>query len=110
MDKPRSFEQFIADHFQKKGYKINMTPISGDYGVDIFAENSIHKIAIQVKMYGGSTRKVNRKSIMELHGAKDFFDCDKAIVATNGEVLNDALKVAEKLNIEILNLKFDYSY
>ena len=107
MEKPIAFEQFVANYFQKKGYKINLTASSGDYGVDIFAQNSFHKIAIQVKMYGNSTRKINRKCVMELHGAKDYFDCDKAIIATNGGILNDALEVAKKLNIEILNLEFN---
>ena len=106
MTDPRTFEQFVANHFEKSGYKVTLTAISGDYGVDVFAENHIHKIAIQVKMYGDSTRKINRKSVMELHGAKDYFDCNKAIIATNGRILNDALEVAKKLNIEILNLDF----
>jgi restriction system protein len=39
---------------------------------------------------------------MELHGAKDFFDCTKAVIATDGVFLPDALTVAEKLKIEIL--------
>lgn len=108
MERPIAFEQFVANHFKKNGYEIMLTSISGDYGVDVFAKNHIHKIAIQVKMYGDSSRKINRKSIMELHGAKDYFDCDKAIIATNGGILNDALEVAGKLNIEILNLEFGY--
>jgi restriction system protein len=41
---------------------------------------------------------------MELHGAKDYFDCTKAIIATNGTLLSDAINVAEKLNIEIIYL------
>lgn len=59
-------------------------------------------------MYSDSTRKINRKCVMELHGAKDYFDCDKAIIATNGGILNDVLKVARKLNIEILDFEFKY--
>ena len=43
--------------------------------------------------------------IMELHGAKDFFDCSKAVIATNGTFLPDALVVAEKLKIEILYIQ-----
>ena len=40
--------------------------------------------------------------VMELHGAKDFFDCTIAVIATDGAFLTDALTVAEKLKIEIL--------
>ena len=62
------------------------------------------KIAIQAKMFGGSTRPINRQMVMELHGAKDYFDCTKAIVATNGKIIDNALEVANKLKIEFLNI------
>ena len=42
--------------------------------------------------------------VMELHGAKDYFDCTKAIIATDGILLSDAIEVAKKLKIEILNI------
>jgi restriction system protein len=56
-------------------------------------------------MYGGTSRKINRQMVMELHGAKDFFDCTKAVIATDGTVLPDAEEVANKLNIDILYVK-----
>lgn len=108
MTNPIGYEHFVGNYFQKKGYRITTTPLSGDYGVDIFAENDIRKIAIQVKMYGDSARKVNRKCIMELYGAKDYFDCNKAILVTNGNVSDDASEVANKLKIEILKLEYSY--
>ena len=82
--KPREYEEYIRELFNKQGYTTELTPQSGDYGIDIFATKGREKIAIQVKMYGNS-RKVNRSMIMELHGAKDYFGCNKAILVTNGE-------------------------
>ena len=40
--------------------------------------------------------------VMELYGAKDYFDCTKALFATDGLLMADAVEVAKKLNIEIL--------
>ena len=60
------------------------TSYSNDYGVDVFATKGKEKIAVQAKMYGGGTRKINRQMVMELHGAKDYFDCTKAIIGTDG--------------------------
>ena len=100
--RPDQYEQVVAEYFKNKGYEIKITPYSNDYGVDIFASNEKEKLAIQVKMFGNTSRKINRQMIMELHGAKDFFDCDYAIIATNGEILHNALEVANKLNIQIL--------
>lgn len=99
---PKQFEELVCDYFRKQGYSAETTAFSNDYGVDVFATKGKEKIAIQAKMYGGSTRKINRQMVMELHGAKDYFDCTKAVIATNGELLKDAIYVAEKLKIEIL--------
>jgi restriction system protein len=101
---PKQFEDLVCEHFRNKGYKAEATSYSNDYGVDVFAIKGKEKIAIQAKMYGGGTRKVNRQMVMELHGAKDYFDCTKAIIATDGILLADALEVATKLKIEILNI------
>jgi restriction system protein len=101
---PRQFEELGCEYFRQQGYKAEITPYSNDYGIDGFATKDKEKIAIQAKMYGRTTRKINRQMVMELHGAKDFFDCTKAVIATDGVFLPDALVVAEKLKIEILYL------
>ncbi|OYU82648.1 MAG: restriction endonuclease [Flavobacterium sp. BFFFF2] len=99
---PREYEVNVAEFYKSQGYETELTPLSGDYGVDVFAKKGKEKIAIQAKMYGSSTRKINRQTIMELHGAKDFFDCTRAILVTDGTLLPDAITVAEKLKIEIV--------
>jgi len=101
---PKQFEELVCEHFRNKGYKAEATSYSNDYGVDVFATKGKEKIAVQAKMYGGGTRKINRQMVMELHGAKDYFDCSKAVIATDGILLADATEVAEKLKIEILNI------
>ncbi len=101
---PKQFEDLVCEHFRIKGFKAEATSYSNDYGVDVFATKGNEKIAVQAKMYGGGTRKINRQMVMELHGAKDYFDCTKAIIATDGILLSDATEVANKLKIEILNI------
>ena len=101
---PRQFEELVCEHYRKQGYKTEITPLSGDYGIDVFATKGKEKLAIQAKMYGSSTRKINRQCVMELHGAKDYFDCTKAVIATDGVFLPDAIQVADKLNIDIIFL------
>ncbi len=102
--RPDEYEALVADYFEQSGYETSMTQQSNDYGVDVFAKKGNQKIAIQVKMYGGTTRKINRQMIMELHGAKSYFDCDRAVVATDGCLLSTAQEVANKLGIEILKI------
>ena len=72
---PQSFEKYVAGIYEKEGYDVTVTPYSGDYGVDVIAEKGGERIAVQVKQYGGSTRKVNRQMVMELHGAAAYAGC-----------------------------------
>jgi len=102
--RPDEYEHIVAEYFEAKGYKTTVSQYSNDYGVDVFAIKGKEKIAIQAKMFGGSTRPINRQMVMELHGAKDYFDCTKAIIATNGRVIDNALEVADKLKIEIIKI------
>ena len=101
---PKQFEELVCEHFRQKGYEAKTTSYRNDYGVDVFATKGKEKIAVQVKMYGSGTRKINRQMVMELHGAKDYFDCTKAVIATDGVLLPDAIKVAQKLKIDILSI------
>lgn len=99
---PEEYEHYVAQSFKEMGYETVVTSFSNDYGVDVFAIKGDEKIAIQVKKYGDSNRKINRDVFLKLHGSKDYFDCTKAIVATDGSIMPDAKQVAEKLGIEIM--------
>jgi hypothetical protein len=98
---PLAYEEIVAAHFRRQGYSVELTPRSNDYGVDAFAYKEHQKLALQAKMYGGG-RKVNRGMVMQLHGAKDYFDCTEAVIVTDGEVTEDARKVAVKLRVRFL--------
>ena len=99
---PDQYEKYVANYFQNKGYKVKQTSYSNDYGVDVFAERNKEKIAIQAKMFSNSNRKINRQMVMEFYGAKDFFNCNKGIIVTDGEIIQNAKDVADKLGVEIL--------
>ncbi len=108
--KPYEFEQLVRNHYSRLGYRAETTALTGDYGIDVFAEKGDEKIGVQAKMYGGTTRKVNRQTMMELYGAAAYFDCTKAVLATDGEVLADAGEVAKKLGIEVLFIRPDKTH
>ena len=104
---PKEYEQYIASIFQKQGYKTTVTPYSNDWGIDVIAIKGKEKIAIQAKMYENK-RKINRATIMQLYGAMAYQDCTKAVIATDGELLDDAIKKKKKLKIEILKTKTNF--
>lgn len=42
---------------------------------------------------------------MELHGSKDYFNCSKAVLVTNGSIILNAKDVAKKLGIELKHVE-----
>lgn len=101
---PKEFEILVAEHFKMQGYDTKLTPYSGDWGIDVIATKGKEKVAVQAKMYGDSSRKVSRLAMMQLYGAMTYQDCTRAVMVTNGECMEDALMVAEKLGIEVVYL------
>lgn len=102
---PRQYEEMVAEYYRVKGYSVELTAYTNDYGVDCLACRDGERIAVQAKMYGKGIRAVNRKMLMELYGAMRYFDCHRAVLVTDGELLSDAWEVAAKLSIEVVHLK-----
>lgn len=69
---PREYEELVAAYFRAKGYEVQLTPYSNDYGIDVLASRGSQRVAVQARMFGDTARKINRQMVMELHGAKDF--------------------------------------
>lgn len=75
-----AFEQYVGALLKHKGFKIEFTPASGDYGVDIVAEKGNEKYAVQIKRY---THAVGRAAISDAVAGMNFYRCNKAMVVTN---------------------------
>lgn len=98
---PREFEASVARRLADEGYETQLTSYGRDGGVDIFAVRGGERVAVQVKMYGGA-RPVNRRMIFEIYGAAAYFDCDGAVMATDGVLLADAAAAAAKLGVRVI--------
>lgn len=42
--KPYEFEQLVCDHYRQKGYRVQTTSASNDYGIDVFAEKKERRL------------------------------------------------------------------
>ena len=92
------FEEFIAELFKKMGYKTSVTKSSGDQGIDVIAEKTDVKFAIQAKCY---SKPVSNHAIMEAVAGKKFYNADKVMVITNS-TFTSAAKTLAKSNCVIL--------
>jgi len=101
---PSEYERYVGQYFARQGYAVKSQPGSHDYGVDLFATKGPESVAVQVKMYGTGTHSVNHEMVMYLYAGRDLFRCQRAVLVTDGKVLEDAAAVAKKLGVEIMHL------
>lgn len=85
------FEDFVAFLYERQGYKIERTPISGDLGVDLIASRNGDRVAIQVKRYTGS---VGRSAISDAVAGMAQYKCTRSSVVTNSVFTPLARKLA----------------
>ena len=96
-----SFEEFLFAFLKNKGYKVEKTPKSRDFGADIIINTKNEKIVIQCKNY--YNHKVGNSAIQEIATAKDYYCAMKAIVITNSFFTTPAHVLAEKVGVKLID-------
>lgn len=94
------FERFIGDLFEKLGYKIIVTKISGDQGIDVIVEKKGIKTGIQCKRY---TNKVSNSAIQEAVAGKAQYKLDKVMVITTNYFTKSAIELANSNQVTLWN-------
>lgn len=94
------YEYFVAELVESAGFTARVTQASGDHGVDIIAGHGNLRIAIQCKHYAS---KVGNKAVQEVYSAKDFYDCNAAMVVTNNMFTPQAREAAAKLGVALFH-------
>lgn len=93
------FEHFTAELLKKLGYeRVEVTPSSGDQGVDVIAVKDGKKYAIQCKRYG---QKLGNKPVQEVHAGKTIYGCSVAVVLTNNYFTEGGKEAARALGVEL---------
>lgn len=96
----KDFEYFIAKLFRIKGYKVILTPETGDYGVDVIAENDLVKIGIQAKCY---SNKVDSAAVREIVTGLKHYGLNVGMVITNNFFQPSAIQLAKDNGIKLWN-------
>ncbi len=97
---PYEFEEFVADLLEEMGYRTRVTSKSGDFGVDVIAENRVERIAIQVKRHQLSN-KVGAPAVQKTLGSIHKADADKTMIVTTSRFTGPALEQAEDGPIQL---------
>lgn len=85
------FEELLAAHFKKAGYRVSLTPANNDYGADLVLKNKKEIIVVQAKRYKG---KVSNSAIQEVVAAIPYYNATRAMVVTNSYFTKNAKTLA----------------
>lgn len=79
------FEEFVGKLFEKKGYKVNVTRKTGDYGTDVLAVKGDEKIAIQCKLFNEGDKVSNSVVQKALGSLVSPYNANKLIIVTTAK-------------------------
>ena len=92
-----TFEYFCAELLKANGYeKVEVTPGSGDQGIDVIARKDGIKYGIQCKCYSSD---IGNKAVQEAYSGKEFYNCHIGAVLTNRSFTAAAINLAKKNRI-----------
>lgn len=92
------FEIFMEDYFIKNGYKVERTPLSGDYGVDLIIEHTFGKTGVQLKCY---SKKVPSEAVAQVKLGLQHYGLSNGMVITNNYFQPSAIALAADNNITL---------
>lgn len=90
------FEQYCAMILRENGYTTDLTPASGDYGVDIIAKHSGIIYAIQCKCYSSD---VGVEAVYQVSGGMKYYHANIGIVLTNRYFTRNAKELADAIGV-----------
>lgn len=93
------FEDYVARVARGCGVPVIMTPLTGDWGVDLIVGHRPHRLAVQCKRL---SRPVGAGAVQEVVAGAPMQDCTQTMVVTNHEFTPAARKLAELHGCELV--------
>jgi len=93
------FEDYVARVARSCGLPVIMTPVTGDWGVDLIVGNRPNRVAIQCKR---RSRPVGAGAIQEVVAGAPMQGCTKTMVVSNQSFTPAARKLAQLHGCELV--------
>ena len=97
---PQDYENLCASILMESGWQANATVATGDQGVDVIAEKSGVKVAIQCKLYSSP---VGNKAVREVVAGRMHCGARYAVVVTNAGFTTSARELAQSTDTLLLH-------
>lgn len=101
MSKGVEYERFVTEYLEQLGYdNIEVTEVTGDFGIDILAYKNGFKWGFQCKEYSSP---VGVRAVQEAVAGKAYYACDLVGVITNSTFTKAAQELAEAADVVLLD-------
>lgn len=97
----RQFEEFVASLFSRKGYAVQITPESGDHGIDLHLTRSGKSGVVQCKCWSGM---VGEKEIREFFGAMHHAKAEFGFFVAGTDFSSRAREFSRGKNIALVDI------
>lgn len=87
------FEDYVARIARTGGHPVMMTPVTGDWGVDLIVGKRPNRLAVQCKR---RSRPVGAGAVQEVVAGAPMHDCSRTLVVTNHDFTPAARRLAEQ--------------
>ena len=95
-----SYESYVKRVLEHEAWDVQMTPASGDQGVDLIARMADMSVAIQCKFY---SVPVGNKAVQEAVAGRVFYRCKYAAVVSNQSYTVSAKALAKTARVALLH-------
>ena len=94
------FENFMANIFAQKGYPVQLTPASGDQGVDLLLTIDERRVAVQLKRY---TAPVGNGAVQEALAGMIHYKAKEAWVIATSTFTKSARQLAKSTGVRLID-------
>ncbi len=95
------FEEFVAEVFQKQGYRVEFTEITGDHGIDLLLRKNKEQTVVQCKRWEGS---VGEPIVRDFFGSMISCGADRGIIVTTAYFTQQAIAFASNKPITLMDM------
>jgi len=97
---PTEFERHVAEFYRRSGFRVQLTKVTGDQGIDVLADGKGGRIGIQVKQYCNA---VGNYAVQEVVAGLAFHRCSRGVVVTTSRFTPAAKALARANSVELID-------
>jgi hypothetical protein len=97
--KGTEFERFLRRVFRHLGYAVELTPKTGDQGIDLILTAPGRRIGVQAKRWANN---VGNEAVMAAYAGRAYYHCDSCIVITTSDFTRHAKELARGIGCRLL--------